>query len=67
MLFRSSDWFHAALLAGVGAVFMVSHHVGVQTELFYQWDETTVSSGSVTNRNAAEEFGLRFGVTAFVF
>ena len=62
-----SDWRTVSLLGGAGLVFMVSRHVGVRAELFYQWNGTTVSSGSVTGGNTSEEFGVLFGVTAFVF
>jgi hypothetical protein len=59
---RSVGWSAAA-----GAVLMIARNAGVTGELFYM--RTGIArdfSGGVTS-NSAEEYGVRFGVSVFVF
>ena len=46
---------------------MIVTHVGPTAELFYQHDTASYDAGFGAASNQAEQFGLRFGIAAFVF
>ena len=55
-------------LTSGGVLYMVARHVGITGEAFYQRTRTTVRSEPLPEAsNSAEQFGLQWGVTAFVF
>ena len=60
------DW-SSSWLVSTGAVAMMVTHVGLSAEAFYQHDTFSYDAGYGVGSNQAEQFGLRFGIAAFVF
>ena len=53
-------------LVGGGLIVMLVKHVGLSTEVFYQWSEHDFAPDS-SPPTSAELYGIRFGVAAFLF
>lgn len=62
-----ADWLDTDYLAGIGMVAMVSDHVGVVGESFFQFGRSTVTSLGQQASSSVVEYGLRFGILGFVF
>ena len=56
-----------ALEGVAGLTFMLSRQVGVAGEAFVSRDEQTFDTQLADVTNSATRFGLRFGITAFIF
>src|SRR5262249_18997764 len=55
-------------LGSVGGLIMLGSHVGISGELFYQHQRLTAkSSGTPRVANSAEDYGLQWGIAAFIF
>ena len=50
-----------------GATQMLARNVGLTGELFVQRTNFEVETGTTTSDNTTTTFGLRFGVSAFLF
>lgn len=56
-----------AWLASVGGLFMLSSHVGVSGELFYQHNNDAYRFQSGASDRAGRRYGMQWGVTALIF
>ncbi len=59
---RTGTW----LVSG-GVLYMLVKHVGITSELYYQRTRTTIVAPPPEQSNSAEQFGIQWGVAAFIF
>lgn len=55
-------------LAGGGVLYMLGEHVGLTSELFYQWNRNKIKNQSAPEiSQKSKTYGIQWGVAAFIF